>query len=82
MVASNPTAAPSEAPNRLMAKKKAIPTVQIRVAEDVAQLAAIVAAYRKTQMSDLLSDILRPLLQKMHTQEIARSEGRSKPKND
>jgi hypothetical protein len=65
-----------------MAKKKAIPTVQVRVGEDVAQLAAIVAAYRKTQVSDLLTEILRPLLQKLHAQEIARAEGRSKPKTD
>jgi hypothetical protein len=63
-----------------MARKKAIPTVQVRVGRDVAQLASIVAAYRETQMSDLLSDILRPVLQKMHAQEIAKTESKSKPK--
>lgn len=59
-----------------MAKKKSIPTVQVRLAQDVAQLAAIVAAYRDTQQSDMLSEILRPILQKMHAQEIARAKSK------
>jgi hypothetical protein len=66
-------------PERRMAKKKAVPTVQVRVAQDVAQLAAIVAAYRDIASSDLLNEILRPVLQKMHAQEVAKA---GRPKGD
>jgi hypothetical protein len=55
-----------------VARKKTVPTVQVRVGKDVAELAAIVAAYRRTQSSDLLTEILRPILQQMHQQEISR----------
>ena len=55
----------------IVARKKTVPTVQVRVSKDVAELAAIVAAYRRTQSSDLLTEILRPILQQMHQQEVS-----------
>lgn len=58
---------------QLVARKKAVPTVQVRVSQDVAELAAIVAAYQRKQVSDTLSEILRPILQQMHAAEVARA---------
>jgi hypothetical protein len=62
-----------------VARKKKPPTTQVRIARDVAELAAIVAAYRRTESSDLLTEILRPILADMHQQEISRSAGRPAP---
>lgn len=61
-----------------MAKKKPNPTVQVRIPLDVAEAAAIVAAYRRTQTSDLLGEILRPILREMHAAE-ARKAGVAGP---
>ena len=41
----------------------------------IGYLAAIVAAYRRCQSSDLLTDILRPILTQMHQEEIRRAGG-------
>jgi hypothetical protein len=62
-----------------VARKKTIPTVQVRLGRDVAELAAIVAAYQRTQASDLLTGILRPILQRMHQDEISRAGGPDRP---
>lgn len=55
-----------KSPGSQVAKKKPVPSVQVRVSRDVAELAAIVAAYERTQASDLLSEILRPILRERH----------------
>lgn len=60
-------------PVRPVARKKLIPTVQVRIARDVAETATIVAAYRRTQASDLLTEILRPILTQMHAEEVRRA---------
>lgn len=59
-----------QGPGPIVAKKKTVPTVQVRLSRDVADLAAIVAAYERTQSSDLLSEILRPILKERHTKHV------------
>jgi hypothetical protein len=66
-----------EAPR--MARKK-MDTVQVRLTTDVADSARIVAAFRGEQMSDFLSDLLRPILRKMEDDEMdKRAAGRPGP---
>lgn len=62
-----------------VARKKKPPTTQVRISRDVAELAAIVAAYQRTESSDLLTDILRPILTRMHQDEIRKAGGRLPP---
>lgn len=42
----------------------------------MADLADIVAAYRRKETSVLLTEILRPILHEMHGEEIRRAAGR------
>ncbi|HMF38280.1 MAG TPA: hypothetical protein VKF17_16675 [Isosphaeraceae bacterium] len=62
-----------------MARKKKSPTKQVRVAKDVAEIAVIVAGYRRCESSDLLTEILRPILTRMHEQEMRRTGGAAPP---
>ncbi len=66
-----------KSPSQVMAKRKIPPTVQVRVSQDVAELAQIVAAFRRMRVSDLLTEILRPILTRMESEEIAK---RQRPK--
>lgn len=47
-------------------------TLSIKLVADVVEAARIVAAYRGEPMTEMLSDILRPILVKMEAQEVAR----------
>ena len=58
--------------SRPMGRPKKAPTRQVRIYSDVADLAMIVAAYRRVEPGDMMSDILRPILQKMHQEELAK----------
>lgn len=54
-------------------------TLSTKLHMDVVESARIVAAYRNVQITDLLSDILRPVLVKMEQEEMAkRSKARGK----
>ncbi len=69
-------------PVGLMGKAKGQP---IRLDMDVLESARIVAAYRAQHMSDLLSEILRPILHRMEQEEIAKRQKSApprKPKGD
>jgi hypothetical protein len=57
-----------------MAKPK---TLSVKLHMEVIESARIVAAYRGEQISDMLSEILKPILAKMEQEEIAK---RSKPR--
>ncbi|QEH33953.1 hypothetical protein OJF2_24860 [Aquisphaera giovannonii] len=46
--------------------------VQVKIDANVAQTAKIVAAYRDTTVAELVSEILRPILEQMEQEEIAR----------
>lgn len=50
--------------------------LSVKLHVDVIEAARIVAAYRGEPISDMLSDILRPILAKLEAEEVAR---RSKP---
>ncbi|WP_165072153.1 hypothetical protein [Paludisphaera rhizosphaerae] len=54
-----------------MAKKKGPTSAQVRVAQDVAELAAIVAAFERRMAVDVMSEILRPVLQERYAQHVA-----------
>lgn len=54
---------------RPVAKKKPASS-QVRLASDVAELASIVAAYEGSQVVDLISEILRPVLQRRHAKHV------------
>lgn len=61
--------------DRPMAKKTttAKPSTSVKIHDEVLDLARVVAAYKKTvTITDLLSDILRPALEKMQTEEAAK----------
>lgn len=62
-----------------MARKKT-PSRQVRVAEDVAQSADVVAACRGQVTSDLLTEILRPILARMEAEELAKRVGGGEPR--
>jgi hypothetical protein len=47
-------------------------TMSVKLHIDVIEAARIVAAYRGDSMTDMLSDILRPVLAKMEREEIAK----------
>ena len=47
-------------------------TQPIRLAADVIETARIVSAYRGEAMADMLSDILRPILEKMEREATAK----------
>ncbi len=53
-------------------------TLSIKLHMDVIESARIVAAFRGVAMTDMLSDILRPVLAEMEREEIAkRAKGRA-----
>jgi len=54
-------------------------TLSMKLHVDVIESARIVAAYRGEAMTDMLSDILRPILAKMEREEVAKRTG-EKPK--
>jgi len=62
----------------LMAKPK---TLSVKLHMDVIESARIVAAYRGEQISDLLSNLLRPVLVRLEAEEANRRarSGRAKP---
>jgi hypothetical protein len=51
-------------------------TSSIKLMTDVVESARIVAAYRNEPMTDMLSDLLRPVLARMEREEVTK---RSKP---
>jgi len=68
----------------LMAKVK---TLSVKLHMDIIESARIVAAFRGEQISDMLSEMLRPILVKAEREEMdrrmrsgARSEARPKPR--
>lgn len=54
-------------------------TLSVKLHMDVIESARIVAAYRNESMTDMLSDILRPVLAKLERDEVAK---RAKPKKE
>ena len=54
-------------------------TLSVKLHIDVIESARIVAAYRGDTMTELLSDILRPVLGKLESEEIAK-RANEKPK--
>jgi hypothetical protein len=54
-----------------MAKEKT-PTLSVKLHMDVIESARIVAACRNESMTDLLSDILRPVVARLEQEEIAK----------
>jgi hypothetical protein len=56
---------------RAMAGEKA-KTLSVKLHEDVVESARIIAAYQGGTMTDLLSDILRPILAKLEREEVAK----------
>lgn len=54
-------------------------TLSVKLHIDVIESARIVAAYRGEAMTDMLSDILRPILVKMEREEVARRAKEEKP---
>jgi hypothetical protein len=64
----------------LMAEEKS-KTLSVKLHVDVIETARIVAAYRGDSMTDLLSEILRPVLKKMEKEEVEkRAKAESPPK--
>ncbi len=64
-----------------MGRKKKPPTVQVRLAEDVVDLAWKIAPYQGYRaVGDFLSDYLRPLLQKLEAEQRSSKPIPSKPK--
>lgn len=57
--------------DRLMADDKP-KTLSVKLHLDVIEAARIVAAYRNDSMTDMLSDILRPILAQMEQDEVAK----------
>jgi len=61
---------------RPMAKKKptnAKPSTSVKIHDDVLDVARIVASYHKDMtITDLLSDILKPTLDRMHQEAMAK----------
>lgn len=55
-------------------------TLSVKLHIDVIESARIVAAYRNESMTDMLSEILRPVLTKMERDEVTRRTGGEKPK--
>jgi hypothetical protein len=55
---------------RTMASEKEPKTLSVRLHMDVIKSARIIAAYQGVQMTDLLSDILRPILARIEKQEV------------
>jgi hypothetical protein len=51
-------------------------TLSVKLHTDVIEAARIVGAYRNESMTDMLSDILRPILAKMEQEEVSK---RTKP---
>jgi hypothetical protein len=47
-------------------------TLSVKLHLDVIESARIVSAYRNESMTDMLSELLRPMLAKMEQEEIAR----------
>jgi hypothetical protein len=47
-------------------------TLSVKLHTDVIESARIVSAYRNESMTDLLSDLLRPILAKMEQEEMAK----------
>jgi hypothetical protein len=64
-----------------MGRKKKPPTVQVRLAEDVVDLAWKIAPYQGYRTAgDFLSDYLRPLLQKLEAEQRSGKPIPTKPK--
>jgi hypothetical protein len=63
-----------------MAKQKG-ETLSVRLRAETVEAAKIVSAYRRENMTDMLSDILQPILVKMEAEEVAkRAKLGTKPK--
>lgn len=60
-----------------MAEEKA-KTLSVKLHTDVIEAARIVAAYRNETMTDMLSDLLRPVLARMEREEVAKRSGGGK----
>jgi hypothetical protein len=58
-----------------MADEKEPKTLSVRLHMDVIKSARIIAAYQGVQMTDLLSDILRPVLARIEKQEVDKRAG-------
>lgn len=54
-------------------------TLSVKLHMDVIESARIVSAYRGDSMTDLLSEILRPILVKMEHEEVAKRAKETKP---
>lgn len=54
-------------------------TLSVKLHLDVIESARIVAAYRGDAMTDMLSDILRPILAKMEREEVTKRSKEDKP---
>lgn len=55
-------------------------TLSVKLHMDVIETARIVTGYKGMPMTDLLSDLLRPILAKMEQEEVARRAKALKPK--
>jgi hypothetical protein len=53
-------------------KKQPLTTLPVRLHADVVETARIVSAYTGESMTDMLSDILRPVLRRRETEEVAK----------
>jgi hypothetical protein len=63
---------------RPMASEEKPKTLSVKLHIDVIESARIVSAYRNETMTDMLSEILRPVLANMEREEIARRAKREK----
>lgn len=64
--------------SRPMAKKKTSPTVQVRIPAEVAEVAAIVAAYEGRQAGEVIAEIAGPVLAERHARHAAAASARIK----
>jgi hypothetical protein len=55
-------------------------TLSVKLHMDVIESARIVAAYRNESMTDMLSNLLRPVLARMEQEEVARRKNPPKVK--
>lgn len=56
-------------------------TLSVKLHIDVIEAARIVSAYRNETITDMLSDILRPVLVEMERDEVAKRSGAKTPKS-
>jgi hypothetical protein len=59
-------------------EKSEPPSMSVRLPLDIIRTARVVTSFRGGAMSDLLADILRPILEKMKQEEIAKDQASGK----